>query len=303
MLTAKDNELLCRVGPGTPMGTLMRRYWQPIFLKSELPEPDGAPIRVRHLGENLIAWRNSDGSVGLMQNACPHRGASMFFGRNEENGLRCVYHGWKFDNEGQCVDMPNEPAESNFKHKIRIQAYPVVEKGGVMWTYMGPAAEQPEMPAYEWLRLPAGHMHISKTFEDCNWLQALEGGIDSSHSSFLHRNLGDNDPTLGRGSYRARSTAPARWLSRVTTYPPPPLLMARRIRWLDGSRPGPRSVRTRPARSNFEPWQGQRNPPGQSAPISAFASAPLVWGEQPRWLQMPTSTSTSGLIERPAPLT
>ena len=139
MLTAADNDYLCRVGPGTPMGNLLRRFWMPAIISSELPEPDCAPLRVRLLGEDLVAWRNTDGSVGIMQNACPHRGASMFFGRNEENGLRCVYHGWKFDNEGNCVDMPNEPAESNFKHKIHAAAYPTHIQGGVVWTYMGPA--------------------------------------------------------------------------------------------------------------------------------------------------------------------
>ena len=130
MLSQQENDYLCRVGPGTPLGNLMRHYWLPVMLPYEM-EPDGAPQRIRLLGEDLIAWRNTDGTVGIMQNACPHRGASMFFGRNEENGLRCVYHGWKFDAEGTCVDMPSEPAESNFKHKIRATAYPYTERGGV----------------------------------------------------------------------------------------------------------------------------------------------------------------------------
>ena len=138
MLTSEDNELLCRVGPGTPMGDLMRQYWIPVLLTSELPEPDGPPMRVRLLGENLIAFRDTSGKVGLIQNPCPHRGASLFFGRNEEEGLRCVYHGWKFDVAGACVDMPTEPAESNFKEKVRARAYPCVERNGVVWTYMGP---------------------------------------------------------------------------------------------------------------------------------------------------------------------
>ena len=119
MLSREDNELLCRVGPGTPMGDLMRQYWIPALMSSELPEPDCPPVRVRLLGENLIAFRATSGKVGLIQNACPHRGASLFFGRNEEEGLRCVYHGWKFDCDGACVDMPTEPAESNFKSKVR----------------------------------------------------------------------------------------------------------------------------------------------------------------------------------------
>ncbi len=208
MLTTENNELISQVGPGTPMGAVMRRYWMPAMVSEELREPDGTPVRVRLLGEELIAFRDSQGHIGLVANACPHRGASMFFGRNEESGLRCVYHGWKFDVEGTCTDMPNEPAESNFKHKIRIAAYPCEEKGGVIWAYMGPAEKRPPLPGYEWMRLPDGHRHISKTYEDCNWLQGLEGGIDSSHSSFAHRTFANDSPTEGYLSYRARSTAP-----------------------------------------------------------------------------------------------
>src|SRR5438105_1749767 len=154
MLSTEDNELLCRVGPGTPMGNLIRRYWIPACLSSELPNPDSDPLRVRLLGENLIAFRDSNGQVGLLGNHCPHRGASLFFGRNEEAGLRCVYHGWKFDVTGQCVDMPNEPAESNFKHKIQALAYPCQERGGVIWTYMGPRSAPPPLPDLEPNMLP-----------------------------------------------------------------------------------------------------------------------------------------------------
>src|SRR6266536_5482978 len=124
MLSKIDNETVSRVGPGTPMGTLMRQYWLPALLSSELPKPDSDPVRVVLLGEHLIAFRDSTGQVGLIENHCPHRGASLFFGRNEEAGLRCVYHGWKFDVTGQCVDMPNEPPESNFAQRIRLKAYP-----------------------------------------------------------------------------------------------------------------------------------------------------------------------------------
>src|SRR5881296_3849761 len=137
MLTGDDNQLLTRIGPGTPMGELMRQYWQPAVLSAELAERDGPPLRVRLLGEELIAFRDTEGRVGLIQNACMHRGASLFFGRNEENGLRCVYHGWKFDVSGQCVDMPSEPAESKFKAKIRATAYPCRERNGVIWAYLG----------------------------------------------------------------------------------------------------------------------------------------------------------------------
>jgi nitrite reductase/ring-hydroxylating ferredoxin subunit len=188
VLSASDNEKITRVGPGTPGGALFRSYWIPAALSEELPERDGAPVRVRLLGENLVAFRDSDGIVGLVEDACPHRLAPMFFGRNEECGLRCVYHGWKFDRHGTCTDMPSEPPESLFKTKVTIKAYPTHEAGGVVWTYMGPAERQPPLPDYEWMRAPASHRFVSKTFEECNWLQCLEGGIDTSHSSFAHRN-------------------------------------------------------------------------------------------------------------------
>jgi len=204
MLKREENELITRVGPGTPMGDTLRRYWMPALLSSELPQPDSDPVRVRLLGEDLIAFRDTNGSTGLIQNNCPHRGASLFFGRNEEAGIRCVYHGWKFDVTGQCMDMPNEPAESDFKHKVRAVAYPTAEKAGVVWTYLGPPDKQPSVPDLEWMRAPAGHCWISKTFERCNYLQAMEGGLDTSHSSFLHRDL----TAEGLANPRARSTAP-----------------------------------------------------------------------------------------------
>src|ERR1043166_9757388 len=146
MLSPADNEYLCRIGPKTPMGDLMRQYWMPAIRSDELPAPDCSPLRVRLLGESLIAFRTTSGKVGLIQNACPHRGASLFFGRNEEEGLRCVYHGWKFDCSGQCVDMPSEPAESNFKTKIKATAYPCIERNNIVWTYMGPRETPPPLP-------------------------------------------------------------------------------------------------------------------------------------------------------------
>ncbi len=194
MLKPEDNERLVRVGPGTPAGELFRRYWQPAALSTELPEPDCPPIRVRILGEDLIAFRDTDGKVGLIDAYCPHRRAPMFFGRNEECGLRCVYHGWKFDIEGRCVDMPSEPPDSLFKTKVTITAYPTVELGDIVWTYMGPREQMPAPPDYEWMRAPRTHRIISKTFEDANYLQGLEGGLDTSHSSFVHNErLGDRN--------------------------------------------------------------------------------------------------------------
>jgi phenylpropionate dioxygenase-like ring-hydroxylating dioxygenase large terminal subunit len=190
MLSSQDNDILCRVGPGTPMGDLMRQFWVPVLTAAELPTPDGPPLRVRLLGENLIAFRTTSGGAGLVVNSCPHRGASMFFGRNEEDGLRCVYHGWKFDVSGACVDMPSEPAESNFKTKVRIRAYPCRERGGVIWTYMGPRTQPPPMP------MIAGNMDderpsiVTKTLRECNYFQGLEGDIDTSHVGYLHRVFG-----------------------------------------------------------------------------------------------------------------
>jgi phenylpropionate dioxygenase-like ring-hydroxylating dioxygenase large terminal subunit len=189
MLTAEDNRLLTQVGPGTLMGNLLRRYWHPALLSWELPEPDCPPVRVRLLGEDLIAFRDTSDHIGLVANACPHRGASMFFGRNEENGLRCVYHGWKFDVTGACVDMPSEPAESNFKTKVRIGAYPTHESGGVVWTYMGPPEKQPGFRDLGTEGTTPEDWFATKVHSPCNWLQGLEGNVDTAHISYLHRDL------------------------------------------------------------------------------------------------------------------
>jgi len=187
MLSQEENDLLCCTGPGTPMGNLFRRFWLPVALSRELPKPDCPPVRMRILSEDLIAFRNTNGKVGLLSRYCPHRGASLFFGRNEEGGLRCVYHGWKFDTTGVCIDMPNEPAECSFKHKIRQTAYPTREAGGVIWAYMGPQEIMPELPELEWTLVPQNHVYVHKRFQHCNYLQNVEGEVDSSHVSFLHR--------------------------------------------------------------------------------------------------------------------
>jgi phenylpropionate dioxygenase-like ring-hydroxylating dioxygenase large terminal subunit len=192
MLSKEDNELVTRVGPGTPMGNLMRQYWLPAMLSSELPTPDSDPVRVLLLGEKLIAFRDSTGEVGLVANNCPHRGASLFFGRNEESGLRCVYHGWKFSIDGACIDMPNEPAESDFRTKVRATAYPTRERGGIVWTYMGPRSEPPPLPDLEPNMLPDERLVVTAIQRECNWLQGLEGDIDTSHLGFLH--LGAVEP-------------------------------------------------------------------------------------------------------------
>jgi phthalate 4,5-dioxygenase oxygenase subunit len=191
-MRSEDHVRLIHVGPGTPAGELFRRYWQPAALSSELPERDGAPVRVRLLGEDLIAFRDTQGRVGLVDAYCPHRRAPLFFGRNEECGLRCVYHGWKFDVDGACVDLPSEPADSPMKNGIRIKSYPAVERGGVVWAYLGPKDKMPPEPDYEWTRVPETHRHVSKSYQACNYLQGLEGGLDTAHVSFLHNNkIGD----------------------------------------------------------------------------------------------------------------
>jgi phthalate 4,5-dioxygenase len=192
MLSEADNERLTRVGPGTPMGSLFRRYWIPALLAEEVPDRDGPPKRVRLLGEDLIAFRDSEGVVGLISAFCPHRRAPLFFGRNEECGLRCVYHGWKFDRNGTCVDMPSEPPDSLFKTKVTIEAYPTWEGGDMIWTYMGPPELRPAPPDHELLRTSPGHRYVSKSLEDCNFLQALEGGIDPTHATIMHNmHIGD----------------------------------------------------------------------------------------------------------------
>ena len=186
MLSREDNALLARVGPGTATGDLLRQYWIPALTSSEVPEPDGAPVRVRLLGENLIGFRTTSGKVGLIQNHCPHRGASLFFGRNERDGLRCVYHGWRFDVTGACVDMPSEPPESNFASKVCATAYPCVERNDVVFAYMGRRTTPPPLPDLEPNMLAPGEAVVQKVLRECSWFQALEGDIDTSHLGFLH---------------------------------------------------------------------------------------------------------------------
>jgi nitrite reductase/ring-hydroxylating ferredoxin subunit len=187
MLSAADNELLTRTGPGTPMGDYFRRYWLPVALSRELPEPDGPPLRVRMLGEDLVAFRDTLGRVGLIEPACAHRGANLFYGRNEEGGLRCIYHGWKYDVEGRCIDLPNVPPGAAYHGKISIKAYPTREFGELVWAYLGPRSRMPAaLPQLEFAVLPAAHRYVSKRLQQCNWAQSAEGGLDTAHFSFLH---------------------------------------------------------------------------------------------------------------------
>jgi phthalate 4,5-dioxygenase oxygenase subunit len=207
MLIRSDNEYVTQTGPGTPVGELFRRFWLPALVPSEVPEPDCPPLRLKLLNEKLVAFRDSTGRVGIVAENCPHRGASLFFGRNEESGLRCVYHGWKFDASGQCIDMPNEPAESNFKEKIQARAYPTREWGGVIWVYMGPPEAESPLPQFEWARVPDNQRCIGKYVVEANYLQVLEGSLDSAHLGFLHTWL--DKPALGapvRSGRMAQST-------------------------------------------------------------------------------------------------
>jgi len=210
MLTREDNERVTQVGRGTPMGETMRRYWLPALLARELPEPDCTPVRVKLLGEELVAFRDSRGRIGLLDERCPHRQASLFLGRNEECGLRCVYHGWKFDVDGQCVDMMNEPEELSFAHKIRIGSYETVEMGGIIWAYLGPAESRPPLPRFAWTQAAPSHRHVSKVIQETNWLQGLEGGIDTSHVPILHRTMKSESgrPGFGLADPFVRGKAP-----------------------------------------------------------------------------------------------
>ena len=191
MLTAEENAQLMQVGPGTLIGDLMRQYWIPVVLSSEVA-PGGRPKRVRLLGEDLVVFRTPSGGAGLLAEFCAHRRASLYFARNEARGLRCVYHGWQYDCDGRCIDMPNERPESDFRDKVRLPAYPCAERGGVVWTYMGPAGS-PELPDLEWALVPEAQRFVSKFWQECNYLQALEGGVDPAHISFLHGILDARD--------------------------------------------------------------------------------------------------------------
>src|SRR4051794_9465091 len=186
MLRAEDNKFLTESGAGTGMGELLRRFWLPVLLSKELPDADGAPKKIVVMGEELLAFRDTRGVVGIIDQYCPHRGANLWLGRNEECGIRCVYHGWKFDTDGRCVDMPTSYPDINARDHIRIKSYPAREWGEMIWAYMGPADAMTELPALEMALLPPSHRYVSKKWQDCNWVQAMEGSIDTAHFSFAH---------------------------------------------------------------------------------------------------------------------
>jgi nitrite reductase/ring-hydroxylating ferredoxin subunit len=193
MLKKELNDLVTQTGPGTAMGNLFRRYWHPALLSEQLPGPDCVPVRLELLSEKMLAFRDTEGKLGLIDEFCAHRGVSLWFGRNEQNGIRCPYHGWKYDVNGNCTEVPSEPT-SGYCERIKLKSYPLVERGGVIWVYMGPADKQPPLPEWEFATLPKEHSYMSKRVQASNWLQALEGGIDSSHVSFLHSASLSRDP-------------------------------------------------------------------------------------------------------------
>ena len=227
MLSREQNDTLTQAASGTPMGQLLRRYWIPALLSEELPGPDCPPVRVKLLSERLIAFRDTQGRVGLLDEFCAHRRSSLWFARNEENGLRCAYHGWKYDVSGQCVDVPSEPGESGFCRNVRLKSYPCVERGGAVWAYMGPAEAKPPFPEFEWTLVPPSHRFVSKRLQECNYLQAMEGGIDSSHISSLHSGEMETD-VLHKGTQGARYQKDARPKFEIAESPGGLLIGARR---------------------------------------------------------------------------
>ena len=212
MLTKDDNEIVTRVGPGTLLGNLLRRYWTPALLSEEIAGPDCTPVRVRILGEDLVAFRDTEGRAGLVDVNCPHRGTSMFFGRNEENGLRCVYHGWKFDVAGQCVDMPSEPSDSVYMSKLKIPAYPVHESGGIVWAYMGPKEKMTGFRDFGTEDLPREKWQARKRFQPMTFMQLMEGALDTAHPSWLHMFGAAKDiPDDGSDTPGAFNSGMAQW--------------------------------------------------------------------------------------------
>ena len=219
MLSLNDNATLARINRGTNMGELIRRYWIPFRLSSDIPDADGDPVRVTLLGENLVAFRDTQGRVGLVDRLCAHRNADLFFGRNEEGGLQCTYHGWKYDITGKCVGMPTEADDSNFREKVSLRAYEVRERAGVLWAYMGPRELTPELPEFEWARVPETHRFISWSYQECNYAQAIEGGIDTVHSVYLHSTL-DSHRRLDSWQAEGRTQSDPRKQFRTRKNPP-----------------------------------------------------------------------------------
>jgi phthalate 4,5-dioxygenase oxygenase subunit len=204
---AQQQDLICRVTGDAPAGQMFRRYWFPVLLAEEVAEPDGTPVRVRLLGTDLVAFRDTAGALGMLAAACPHRLASLALGRNEERGLRCIYHGWKFAADGRCMEMPTEPPDSTFAQRLRAAAFPVREAGGLIWTYIGPPELEPPFPAYEFTRQPREQIATAKYLQRSNYLQMAEGAIDSAHTRFLHRGSNESNEAAHREAV-SRDLAP-----------------------------------------------------------------------------------------------
>jgi len=210
MLSHEKNAILTQSGPDAPMGKFMRAFWTPAMTAAEIPPADEPPVRLQLLGERLVVFRDSAGRVGVLEENCPHRGASLFFGRNEEGGIRCVYHGWKFDVDGGCMDMPTEPAGSRMCNNVKARAYPARIAGGLLWVYMG-SGEAPALPDFGFIGVPGDHVYASRWHQECNYAQAMEGELDSAHVGFLHRmvNHTSEDNQALTGKYFKEDTAPS----------------------------------------------------------------------------------------------
>jgi len=188
MLNRQQNDLLCHVGPDTPMGTMMRRYWHPVCTSAQLAEPDSPPLRLRLLGEDYVAFRETEGRVGLMEELCMHRGASLALGRVEEGGIRCLYHGWKFSVDGAVLDTPNTQ-DPKYRARMKAPSFPVREEGGIVWAYVGPKEHQPPFSRYAFMDAAPEHRVVLRINVSCNYLQLVEGGEDTSHVGVLHTNM------------------------------------------------------------------------------------------------------------------
>ncbi|MFM9970813.1 MAG: Rieske 2Fe-2S domain-containing protein [Burkholderiales bacterium] len=210
MITREQNQLLTQTGPETPMGKLFRRYWIPILLSEELPDPDCPQVQVKLLSEALLAFRDSDGRIGLIDEFCAHRRVSLWYGRVEDGGIRCAYHGWKYDVTGQCLEVPSESSERGFASRVKLKSYPCIERGGVIWTYMGPPESQPSFPDFEWMAVPDTHRYVNKRHQESNYLQSMEGGIDGAHVSWLHSGSMDREPMRAgsKGAQYQKDTKP-----------------------------------------------------------------------------------------------
>jgi len=218
-MTHEENQLLTQTDPGTPMGAYLRSFWIPGMVLHEVPAADEPPVRLRLLGEDLVVFRDSEGRIGVLEELCPHRRASLFFGRNEDHGIRCVYHGWKFDTAGNCLDMPSEPADSSYKTKVKAVSYATHEGGGLLWIFMGQQDKLAALPDFEWMGLPPEKLYASRWEQECNSVQAMEGELDSAHVSFLHRRVDgiDEKKNALSGAYFQEDRSP-RWHVKETDY-------------------------------------------------------------------------------------